>query len=192
LAAKTVRGWPDWPSPFVLVHGPASSGKTHLAAVWAFDEGALVVDAARLSVDWHADARLVVVDGLERLGSEEALFHLANAIAERGGALLLTSRLPAAGLEFGLADLRTRLKSAVSVGIGPPDEAFLSELLTVLAEEAQIAIDPAVAAYCIARMERTHEAAVNLISALNRRSLALKGPLTQKVAAEVLDELGQG
>jgi hypothetical protein len=62
----------------------------------------------------------------------------------------------------------------------------------VLAEAVQIAIDPGVAAYCVARMERTHEAAVNLISALNRRSLALKGPLTQKVAAEALDELGQG
>jgi len=187
-----VRGWPDWSAPFVLIHGPPSSGKSHLASVWAFDTGALIVDAAQLDAGWHTEARLVAIDALERLESEEALFHLANAVHERGGSLLLTSRLPAAGLDFTLADLRTRLKSAVAVEIGPPDEGFLLELLAVLAEEAQIAIDPAVAAYCIARMERTHEAAVNLISALNRRSLALKGPLTQKVAAEVLDELGQG
>lgn len=195
MAAKTVLAWPDWQAPLVLVHGPAASGKTHLASVWAHNENAMFLDADRLGFAWSAilpDAKLVVIDGIERLRNEEALFHLANAIQERGGGLLLTSRLPAARLEPRLADLKTRLKSAISVEIGPPDEAFLKELLVVLAEASQMALDPAVAAYCAARMERTHEAAVNLISALNRRSLARKEPPTQKAAAEVLDELHSG
>ncbi len=193
LAAKTV--FSEWPTPFVLVHGPAASGKTHLASVWAYNEDAMFLDAERLGFAWSAilpDAKLVAIDGIERLKNEEALFHLANSIQEQGGRLLLTSRLPAAGLELRLADLKTRLKSALSAEIGPPDEAFLKEFLVVLAEGAQMALDPAVAAFCAARMERTHEAAVNLISALNQRSLALKEPLSQKVASEVLDELRAG
>lgn len=195
VAAKTVFAWPDWQAPFVLVHGPAASGKTHMASVWAYNEEAMFLDAERLSFAWSAilpDAKLVVIDGLERLRNEEALFHLANSVQERGGALLMTSRLPAAALELRLADLKTRLKSAVSAEIGPPDEAFLKEFLMLLAETAQMALDPAVAAYCANRMERTHEAAVNLISALNRRSLALKEPTTLKAAGEVLDEIKAG
>ena len=190
-----MESWPDWAAPLVLISGPPLSGKTHLARVWANDTGATFLHGSQLGTGSPAvvagEVRLAVIDGLDQLNNEEALFHLINAIYLRGGSVLLTSRVPASGLELRLADLKTRLKSAVSAEIGPPDEPFLLELMAVLAEEAQIAIDPAVAAYCLARMERTQEAAVNLISALNRRSLALQGPLTQRVAADVLDELSR-
>jgi chromosomal replication initiation ATPase DnaA len=160
--------------------------------LWADASGASSIAAGRLDSEWRAalpDVKYLVVDGLDDLVSEEALFHLINAVMERAGALLITARAAPGALKLRLADLKTRLLGATHVMIGEPDQAFLERLLVHLAERAQIAMDPAVAAQCAARMERTHEAAVNVISALDRQSLSRKGPLSQRLAGEVLDEL---
>jgi chromosomal replication initiation ATPase DnaA len=188
VAADTVGAWPRWPGPIVYLAGPPASGKTHLAALWAVEAGAELVVADRLG-EAPPTAKYLAVDGLDALTNGEALFHTVNAVMERGGALLVTARAAPHDLRLHLPDLKTRLLGATHLSIGPPDQAFLEKLLVHLAEQAQIAMDPAVAAYCVSRMERTQEAAVNLISALDRRSLSLKGPLSQRLAGEVLDEM---
>src|SRR3954470_14371724 len=40
--------WPDWPAPALALNGPAGSGKTHLARIWAARANAAVLDAADL------------------------------------------------------------------------------------------------------------------------------------------------
>ncbi len=39
-ALALVERWPDWPAPIALLSGPAGSGKTHLAHIWAERSGA--------------------------------------------------------------------------------------------------------------------------------------------------------
>jgi chromosomal replication initiation ATPase DnaA len=43
-AAAWINRWPDWPSHCLIVYGPAGSGKTHLAHMWARRSGAEYCD----------------------------------------------------------------------------------------------------------------------------------------------------
>ena len=100
-AVGWIDRWPDWPGPGLIVHGPAGSGKSHLAQVWAARAGARTVAANRLSGDQMdgPSPRAVVIDGADRIAGdpalEQALLHLYNGIAGDGGHLLLTARAPA-------------------------------------------------------------------------------------------------
>jgi chromosomal replication initiation ATPase DnaA len=181
--------WPNWPGPVLYLFGPPASGKSKLAGEWARLSGGARLQASNSVPVDHPDR--VVIEDLEDLGDEAALFHLINDMALGGGSLLLTARVPPSGLAIGLPDLRTRLRAAPLAEIGAPDEVFLEELLVLLAARAQLALEPAVASYCVTRMERTQLAAVNLISALDRRSLAEGRKVSLKLAAEVLGEEGR-
>src|SRR6185369_8098839 len=77
--------WPDWPAAALAIHGPAGSGKTHLAHVWAGRSGALLLGPAALAgLDPHraAAAGPVALDDLGEVlldaAAERQLFHLYN------------------------------------------------------------------------------------------------------------------
>ena len=77
------------------VVGPAASGKTHLAQIWARQTNALILQAATLlDADLASlSGRAVVVEDAHHLGPAEAqLFHLHNLAAASGAALLITAR----------------------------------------------------------------------------------------------------
>src|SRR5437868_15146564 len=85
-ALALIDAWPDWPSPVVMLTGPESSGKSHLAAIWAEVSGARVM-SARLLAETPAPAALATgALVVEDLGAEEfdepSLFHLFNLARE--------------------------------------------------------------------------------------------------------------
>src|SRR3954471_18966600 len=47
-AVAFIDSFPNWPAAAAALYGPAASGKSHLAAVWAQKSGAAVIDAADL------------------------------------------------------------------------------------------------------------------------------------------------
>jgi chromosomal replication initiation ATPase DnaA len=186
---------PAWTGGLYL-EGPAASGKTLLVATWADQTGAKIAPAATL--DLEGAARLVGqsdvgVEDIDRLScreSEEALFHLLNAVARQGGRLLVTGRCAPRALVLRLADLRTRLNALPIARIEPPDEEFLERLLLHLAEARQLALPQAVAGFLVTRMARSHLAAINLIEALDRLSLEARRPVSRELGAEALRRAG--
>ena len=73
-AVELIDSWPQWPSPFVILAGPTGAGKTHLAAIWKANSGAVVVDLlAHPAVDQIDQVRqrqeIVGVAGVERAGA---------------------------------------------------------------------------------------------------------------------------
>ncbi len=116
--------WPDWPGPLLAIHGPAGCGKTHLAQVFMAASGARAIGADALggAEPRHllAGARACVLEDAEAfLGGdlEEALLHLYNTVQETGRHMVLTARRPPVRWPVRLADLRSRLKAAIAVGI---------------------------------------------------------------------------
>src|ERR1700741_695339 len=81
-ALTLVERWPDWPDRTVVLVGPQSSGKSHLAAIWAETAGARLISARALdgaSVPGAlATGALVLEDLAEGRFDERALFHLLN------------------------------------------------------------------------------------------------------------------
>lgn len=182
--------WPEWPAPVVVLSGPAGSGKTHLAHIWAAQAGAGLLRAENLG---HANAPgMVAGSGLAvddvRPGDvpEPALFHLINSAKEQGAGLLITSRQPAAAWRLGLADLRSRLRMAAPAHLDAPDDDLLRQVLVKLFADRQLIVDRAVVDYLLVRMERSLDVAGSIVEALDREALARGAAITRPMAASVL------
>jgi len=195
-AVAQVDGWADWPQGKLMLLGPAGSGKTHLAHVWAAATGATVTPAAELGgadVPALAAGGRVAVDAAAAAAGgagAEALLHLHNLLAEGGGRLLLTARQPPRDWGMALPDLASRMAACATVRIGPPDDALLSAVLVKLFADRQVAVAPAVIAYLLARMERSFASAQAIVADLDARALAARRPITIDLARRYLDGAG--
>lgn len=193
LALQVVDGWRDWPGRKMLLIGPAGSGKTHLAQIWATEAGAAQIAGANLAradlPGLAAVARVVVEDAEAVAGlpdAEAALFHLHNLLAA-DGALLVTAATPPRDWGLGLPDLLSRLQAAPVTRLDAPDDALLSAVLIKLFSDRQIAVPPNLIPYLVQRMPRSIGAARSLVAALDARALEQRKPVTRALAAEVLD-----
>ncbi len=171
-AVAWVNGWPAWPSPGLVVHGPPGCGKSHLAAVWAARSGACVIAAAALAEEGPAalaeNVRFAAVDDVAAGTDEAALFHLYNAVFSRQGGLLLTAASAPAELVFALPDLRSRINALPAVEISEPDDSLLAGVLMKLFADRQIAAPAGVVDYLAVRIERSFSAARDIVAAIDR------------------------
>ncbi len=190
-AVAWIDSWPGWSVHAVAVSGPAGCGKTHLAQVFAARAGAPTIaptgieEAARHAVQGTlADAVLEEADGAE----DVALLHLLNAFAERKGHLLLTARTPPSRWNAVLPDLRSRLRALPQVRIAAPDDDTLAAVMIKLFDDRQLAVAPEVVAYLSRRIERSFEAARDIVATLDARALAERRDITVALARDVLRE----
>ena len=182
--------WPDWPAAALSLYGPPGCGKTHLARVFAARSGARLVVAEALVTDsvpgLLAGARAVVVDDSDR-ALPEPLLHLHNLLAERAGQLLLTAREPPARWPRSLPDLRSRLAAAPTVAVAAPDDALLAAVLVKLFADRQLAIGNEVVMFLLRHMERSFEAARQLVADLDTAALSAQRKITIPLVRAVLD-----
>lgn len=189
-AFAAIERWPDWPAPRLLLHGPAGSGKTHLAHLWQARCSGIIVPAATLDalepvLKLADEARGVAVDDADR-APEVPLLHLYNWCAERGTSLLLLSRHSPGPWPIALPDLSSRLRSLPSVGIAAPDDRLLAAVLVKHFADRGLRVAPGVIAYAAPRMERSFAAAAELVIALDRLAMSNGSAVTLRLARRVL------
>ncbi|MCH8111576.1 MAG: DNA replication protein [Proteobacteria bacterium] len=188
-AVHWIDRWSTWPRGILAVHGPAGCGKTHLAEVWRAASDARTIAAEAIGAALQAGdlpEHVVVEDG-DRGVDEEALLHLYNSIVETRGFLLLTGRTAPARWSVALPDLRSRLRAAQSVGIGPPDDDLFGAVLIKLFDERQLRVRQEVVLYLLARLERSFAAARGCVAVLDDYSLAAGRNITVPLVREALD-----
>lgn len=193
LAVAALEGWQGWPMGKMVLVGPSGAGKTHLAHVWAAEAEAEIVAARALA---HADLptlaahKRVAVEDADALAGDvqgqEAMFHLHNLLAEARGALLVTATRPPRDWGLTLADLASRIQAASVTRLSSPDDALLSAVLLKLFADRQLAVQPALIPWLVARMDRSFESARNIVARLDARALAEGRAITRQLAAEVL------
>jgi len=191
-ALAMIDRWPEWPSPVVILAGPAGSGKSHLAAIWLHESGATPVGAAALgpSAIEAATHGPVLIDDIDAGAVDEAgLFHLINAVRSAGTSLLLTARRFPLAWSVTLPDLQSRLKAATTVEIHEPDDALLSAVVTKLFADRQVEVEPHVVQYLVRRMERSLSSANALVARLDRAALEQKSRINRALAAQVVEEI---
>jgi chromosomal replication initiation ATPase DnaA len=195
-ALALIDRWPDWPSRVVALAGPAGSGKSHLAAIWARAAGAAVVNAAALTAAelpaLTVHGAVVVEDAPGPALDERALFHLINLAREQQLNVLIVSREDPARWWVRLPDLASRLKAATAVHIRPPDDALLRAVLVKLFADRQLQVDESAISYLIARMHRSLGEARDLVAEIDARALAEGAAVTRPFISRVLAERGQG
>jgi hypothetical protein len=158
----------NWPFGTALLRGPPRSGKSLLAR-------------------WFAEQGLgEVVDNAETV-EETALFHRWNRAQESGRPLLLVG--DASDWRIGLPDLASRLGAALRLAIGAPDDAMLTDLIALHAEQRGLALDESAAAYLVPRCERSHMGAERLVEAIDRLSLERKVAPTMAIWREALESV---
>jgi DnaA regulatory inactivator Hda len=181
--------WPLWPAPALALYGPKGSGKTHLAHAFAARAGAHFIDPTTLATQrvpvLLGEAKAVIVDDAPRAAAEP-LLHLYNVLAERRGHLLLGAREPPAHWAIALADLRSRLLACPAVALAPPDEALVGALLVKLFADRQLAVGDGVVTYLTLRLERSFDAALRAVAALDQAALAEQRRITVPLARRVL------
>lgn len=196
-AVALVDRWPDWPSPVMVLAGPAGSGKSHLAAIWRETSAAAAVAPGEIPPQAieAASRGPVLIDDIDGAPIDErGLFHLINAVRAAGTHLLLTSRRFPLSWGVVLPDLVSRLKVAATVEILEPDDALLAGVITKLFADRQVEVEPHVVHYVVRRMERSLASAIDLVERLDRAALEQKTRISRALAAEIMTahDMGQG
>lgn len=193
-AVAFVEQWPAWPSPVVILAGPAGSGKSHLGAIWREISGARLVSAQNIGQPNEAiEATAALIDGVDDGKLDEVgLFHLINAVRGAQSTLLITARSFPSAWRVTLPDLASRLKAASVVEIHEPDDELLAGVMTKLFADRQVEVEPHVIQYLVKRMERSLLTANSIVERLDRAALEQKSRITRALAAEIVSALDAG
>ena len=189
-ALRLIDCWPDWPANAIALIGPAGSGKTHLAMIWAETAGARVVAGRQLT---EAELPAALATGallVEDAAAAEPrpLFHLINLAREEKAFLLLTARPPPSSWPVAIPDLVSRLRALPLATLTAPDDAMLRAVIVKLAADRQLPLDESAVAYLSARIERSFAVARAAITALDNEALRQKRAPTRALAAELFRE----
>lgn len=198
-ALEAVDGWRDWPGGRLLLRGPAGSGRTHLAAIWAQDSGALWLPGATLALPplpepGATPPRAYAVDDADSVAGdparEEALFHLLSRAQSDGAAVLMTAGAAPGAWGLGLPDLESRLTACPVALLDRPDDDLIRMALVKLFDDRQLLVSPESVAYLVPRIDRSLAAARGVVEALDRAALSRHKSVSRALAAEILAGLG--
>ena len=191
LAYTLIQTPQTWPGNKLALIGPAGSGKTHLARVFAAQTATTIMNAKDVRADTALpDGNVILEDGDELLKEgEEWLFHVYNAFSRNGYTLLLTSRLPPARWDITLPDLASRLSTITSATIENPDDPLLTAVLLKHFADRQLAPTPNAMAFLIKHLPRSFDAVRNVVETLDHQALAKSKPLTRPFVCAVLDSM---
>lgn len=193
-AAALVDRWPDWPSPVVVLAGPAGSGKTHLARIWSGLADAVAIDPGHIAAAMAGRGeRPVLIDDADAGPlDQQGLFHLINEVRAAGSHLLLTARRFPSAWPVGLPDLASRLKAAATVEIGEPDDLLLTGVISKLFADRQVEVEPHVVQYLVRRIERSLATAMRVVDRLDRTALEQHSRITRALAAQAIGAMDEG
>jgi chromosomal replication initiation ATPase DnaA len=193
-AVALIDAWPDWPAAVVVLAGPAGSGKSHLASIWAATANAIFVEPSGIE-GWVEGAPLthpVAIDDADVDLDENGLFHLINTARAAGTHILLTSRRFPSAWGVRLPDLASRLKAAATVEILEPDDHLLAAVITKLFADRQVEVEPHVVQFLVRRIERSLSTAIDVVDRLDRVALEQKTRITRALAADTINSLDRG
>ncbi|MEM9031218.1 MAG: chromosomal replication initiator DnaA [Pseudomonadota bacterium] len=190
-ALGAIDAWMEWPAGRQLLVGPAGSGKSHLAHVWEAMTGARILAASRLAIgDVPGLVRnpAVVLEDIDRGVNEDAFFHLLNLAQVEGTALLLSARQPPSSWKLGLPDLSSRIATIPLTRLKGPDDQLLAAVLVKLFSDRQLSVDARLIGFLVPRIERSFEAAREIVTLLDEQALERGRSLNRNFAAEILDK----
>lgn len=184
-AVAFINSWPGWPAPAAALYGPAASGKSHLAAVWAQRAGAQIIAAADL-LEGVPNGPLVVEDAGAGV-AEASLF----ALLERGAPLLITAQAPPSDWPVALPDLGSRARALLAFPLWAPDEALLMGLAVKLFTDRQLQVPENVVLHMVRSLERSPGAVRDFVARADAAALAQKRPITLSLIKDLLLEQGR-
>ena len=200
-AVSTIDLWPNWSYFAVCIYGPSGCGKTHLANVFAqmvalntphpyripFIKADLL--EKNMAHTLFETSPQIVIENLQNLKNQEALFHIYNTYRDLGGNILFTSDIAPARINFTLPDLRSRLNIVPALEIKEPDDELLMALLVKLFLDRQITPSQELLNFLIKNIHRSFSYVRKLVEEIDNISLAKKRAITINIAKEAINTL---
>lgn len=193
-AVSQIDGWQTWPLSKLVLCGPAASGKTHLAHVFAQAAGAQIVAARDVAANIESltEAPALVVEDADTIcddaSAEEGVFHLHNAMFHRNAPLLFTARKPPSRWGTKLPDLASRLAQAGLATLEAPDDALLMAVMMKRAFDRKLPLSPQILNYAAPRLERSFAAADAFVARVDALSLSEKRKPSLSHARQALSD----
>ncbi|MGL9757665.1 MAG: DnaA ATPase domain-containing protein [Wolbachia sp.] len=154
----------------LILFGPNSSGKTHLAHIWQSINNAIFINVNNfVSEIRYSDA--FILEDVQNIKDEEMLLHCYNYMKENDKRLLITSSISPKKLNLKLKDLSSRILSTISVKILPASEELLRIMLIKQFSDKQLKIDLKVINYILARIERSFHSINKIIEKIDSESI---------------------
>ena len=184
-----VVGWPRWMRRIVNIYGPSGSGKTHLASILKNKTSALGIESDSLNDKIFFKFKTkeaLIIENLKEKVSENLLFSLWNVALQDNKYLLITSNKPINEYKFKLADLKSRIRSCLTIGINLPSDDLISVILMKNFSDRQIKVEKKHIDFVIKRIDRSYEKISQFILTLDKYSLKKGSPFSLKLIKEVL------
>ncbi len=202
-AYNIIKMWPYWPHFAINIYGPKSSGKTHLAHIWAervqkslprpidipFIE-APHINMKNVNKLAHENKYLVIENMTAEI-NEEAFFHLYNFFNIPEHFILFTSELPLTKLPIKLPDLHSRLKAIPGIEILQPDDIMLTALIAKLFNDRQIIISQDILDYILNHTERSFDFVRRLVAEIDDISWTYGRAVTISIVKEAFNTLSK-
>ena len=192
-AVNLIEDWRNWPQKKHFLSGPKSSGKSHLANVWATISGANIISAHQLSDPEMLASRNLIIENIDKIVGqidlETNLFHTHNLIFENRNFLLMTSSSSPSACKFFLPDLASRIEGTQLASLKEPDDPLFAALLTKLFTDRQLTPAPDVIQYIVVRLERSYEAAEHFVKKADEQSLVEHKSITRNLAGKILAKI---
>ena len=165
---KTIKAWPHWPSPILLMVGPQGSGKTHIGQAW------------------HAKSNETFIDNADTV-DEPSLFSIFNsALNGQIKGLLLASKKGPKDWNVKLPDLNSRLLNTPIVNLKEHDDQILEPILRKIFEDRGRAVSSDLVAYLLKYYDRSVPALKGLARELDLAAQSQKSDVTKAFAVKFL------
>lgn len=189
-ALAFVDTWPEVGAKAALIYGGKSCGKTHLAHRWLTQVNGARLDGALLgmvaSEEMWRGANHGVLEDIESIHDEAALFHLLRDSETSGRFLLLTANSAPSQLPFVLPDLRSRLIAMPGAGVAMPDEQLLSMAAVKWFSDRQLRVGDEVVQYIVNRVERSFSALFDVLGMIEKICLETNRDITVPLVKKVI------
>ncbi len=169
-AVQVLQHWQDWPVSTALLVGPAGSGRSLLAQVFAAQSGGRVIDNA------------------ERV-DERALFHAWNDAQATRTPLLLIAPAALPAWTVTLPDLRTRLAASPVAAIEAPDAALTRALLERGFARRRLDARHDLIEWLLPRLPRRHQAVAQMLDGVEQAARSERRRVTIPLARDLMTAL---
>ncbi|MDR2978288.1 MAG: chorismate synthase [Rickettsiales bacterium] len=154
----------------LILFGPKSSGKTHLAHIWQSMNDAIFINVNSFISEIRYSNAFILED-IQNVQDEAMLLHCYNYMKENNKRLLITSSTSPNKLNFKLKDLSSRILSTISIKIPSASEELLRIMLMKRFSDKQLKIDLKVIDYILARVERSFYSISEIIEKIDDESM---------------------
>lgn len=176
-ALAFIDSWPQWSAAAAALHGPAGSGKSHLAAIWQEKSGGQLFSAKDLSSglptrDQALPAIVEDVDSAFASPARDAVLFALLEHASTDAPVLLTGHEPPSAWKTALPDLASRFSALLAFPLWAPDDELLTAIVRKLFADRQLAVPDTVVERMIKSLERSPAAMRDFVARADERALA--------------------